>query len=182
MSKLLRQALKYSILPASVMIVGKLFGLYLAIQLYDFPIYLEHNTTGLFTAQLYFTDLQETLIANSFSNLFMLSLLVSINTYFLGRHLLLKSALNNPKTIVKLTKINILKWATNGEVPFLKVFIWNSFLWATSAIIITSSLNNETYSWIGITSFIVVILFAWGLIRVFEEEIQKVFPINAKHF
>lgn len=85
---------------------------------------------------------------------------------------------DDPRTIVKLTKLNLVKWITDKNSVFLKVFVWVLFLLASDAVIIANTLRGETYSWIGVTAFVTGILFMWALVRTFEMEIEKLYPTD----
>ncbi|HOT61143.1 MAG TPA: hypothetical protein PKW94_02530 [Candidatus Dojkabacteria bacterium] len=182
MSKLLRRALKISVIPAILMIVGKFLGIFVTSVLYDLQFNIDNDISGIFSVQIYFTDSETTLFVNSMSNLTMiLSLLLPI-LYFIIKTYLYTEAHNNPKTIIKMTKLNLLNWITKKDTSFLKTFIWCAFLWLATAITITHSIQGNTYPWIAITSGVIAFLVTLFTIKTFELETDKIYPIEKKYF
>jgi len=176
MLKLLKRALKVSLAPAVLMIVVKFVAVFGVAYFQDFDYTIGNNFLGLFTVQVYFNSPTVTTYVNSISNFFLL-LAIGIPTFYLHiKEFYYRKAQGNPKTIVKLTKLNLLKWITSQKSGFLNAFIWTCFLWITSAIIISSTLNSGTYLWIGVISALGIILSAWGLLTTFELETARIYP------
>ncbi|MCA9377102.1 hypothetical protein H6763_04175 [Candidatus Nomurabacteria bacterium] len=170
--------LKISFLPAAIMIVSKVFGLYLAIVAYDMQIFIDNEIQFPFTVQLLINERDNVILANSISDLVLLLVMTSICAYIYLRFTLYTRSADDPRTIVKLTKLNLVKWITDKNSVFLKVFVWVLFLLASDAVIIANTLRGETYSWIGVTAFVTGILFMWALVRTFEMEIEKLYPTD----
>jgi hypothetical protein len=175
MSKLIIAILKNSILPASLMIVGKVVGLFLTVRLFDFQMYLSNDIKQIFSIQVFFTDSNQTLIANSLSNGFMLILLAIGTFYLLIRHSIEVAATNDPRTIVKLVKYNILNWATSKNNTFLKALIWTLFLWAACLITMVSSISGTTTNYIALPAIVLMIVSAWRIIKTFELETDRIY-------
>lgn len=182
MSKLLRRALKISIVPAILMIVGKFLGIFVTSVLYDLQFNIDNDISGIFSVQIYFTDQATTLFVNSISNLSMVLLLLLPIVYFIIKTYLYDAAHNNPKTIIKMTRLNLLNWITKNDTSFLKTLIWCTFLWLATAITITHSIQGNTYSWVAITVGIVALLVTLFTIKTFELETDKIYPIEKKYF
>jgi hypothetical protein len=92
------------------------------------------------------------------------------------RIILFNMSHDDPRTIVKLTKLNLLKWVTDKETRFLNIFIWSFFSIAASAVVISNTIQSTTYEWVGAASFLSVIIVMWGLIKTFELETDKIYP------
>lgn len=182
MSKLLRRALKISIIPAILMIVGKFLGIFVTSVLYDLQFNIDNDISGIFSVQIYFTDSETTLFVNSISNLTMVLLLLLPIIYFIIKTYLYTAAHNNPKTIIKMTRLNLLNWITKKDTSFLKTFIWCAFLWLATAITITHSIQGNTYTWVAITAGIMALLVTLFTIKTFELETDKIYPIEKKYF
>ena len=182
MSKLLRRALKISIVPAILMIVGKFLGIFVTSVLYDLQFKIDNDISGIFSVQIYFTDQETTLFVNSMSNLAMVLLLLLPIIYFIIKTYLYAAAHNNPKTIIKMTRLNLLNWITKQDTSFLKTFIWCAFLWLATAITITHSVQGNTYPWIAITAGVIALLVTLFTIKTFELETDKIYPIEKKYF
>lgn len=176
MSKLLKRALKLAITPASMMIAGKFLAILILVTINKLDFSITNNSSSFFSIQLFLENEKDTIFVNSISNLTSL-LLIAVPTYYmLVRRTLLKDIQHNPRTVVKLTKLNILKWVTSQETAFMQVLIWTVFLWIISGITISSVVLLESYSWLGILAGILSIFSAWGLLRTFEIETDRIYP------
>jgi hypothetical protein len=181
MSKLLRKAIKLSILPAVLMIAGKFLGIILLIAIYGLDFNVGNEISGIFSTQIFLTDTNATLFVNSISDFTMLLFLAIPTLYMIIQTTILQSTRSNPRTIAKIVKFNMLKWVTSNTSTFLKIFIWSTFVLISSIIIITNSLNGETFLWIGIASGVTSLLCVWGIIKTFEIETEKIYPSSNKH-
>lgn len=181
MSKLLLQILKISVLPAALMISSKAAAMYLAIRFFDITLYIDDRIESFFTVQLYIDNFEEAQLVESISNLAMLVTMVGVFGYIMLRYTLYERSRNDPRTIVKLTKLNLTKWVTSKDTIFLKIFVWSLFVLITCAVVISSTLKGMTYLWIGGTAFMVIILTGWALIRTFESEVGKVYPTERRN-
>ncbi len=182
MSKLLRRALKISLTPAILMIVGKFLGIAIISVIYDLEFVIENNLNGIFSIQILFLDENTTLFVNSMSNLLMIMLIAIPTIYFILKTSIYQSSLQNPRTVVKITRLNILKWITKQDTTFLQIFIWTSFLTISVAIVIVQTIQGSTYDWVGITSGVISLFSIWGTMKTFELEIDKIYPREAKYY
>ncbi len=182
MSKLLRRALKISVWPAILMIAAKLLGIVIVSVVYDLQFFLENNIEGIYSVQLYYTDSATTLFVNSASNLLMLIILGVPTLYFIIKTSIYQSSLGNPRTVVKITRLNILNWITKKDTTFLQIFIWSSFLTISSAIVIIHTLQGSSYQWTGIFAGVLALLTIWGTIRTFELETDNIYPRDNRYY
>lgn len=182
MSKLLRKALKSAILPASLLVTGKFISVFFLISYFGSSFFLTNEVINLFSIQLFVEDYKTALYINSYSNLFTLLLIAIPTLYMLIRITLFKSAQENPRVIVKLTKLNILKWVTSQNSNLITVIIWTLFLWITTGIIIASLLDQQTFSWIAVFASILSLISAFGLLRTFESEIDRIYPEEKNNY
>ena len=182
MSKLLKRALKVSLTPAILMIAGKFLGIMIPSIIYDLEFFVQNDIQGLVSIQILFTDSNVTLFVNSVSNLTMLLFLAVPTMYFIIKTSLYQTTLQNPKTVVKITRLNILKWITKRDTSFLQIFIWSAFLTIASIIVIIHTLQGQTYDWIGITAGVLSLLCIWGTIKTFELETDKIYPKENNYY
>lgn len=176
MSQLIRRLIKTAIFPAALMIVSKVAGLILAVSILNLNVYFANDINGIFSFQIYFLNEGETFIANSFSNAFMILVMAVFTMYFVIRYYVSSTAGKNPRTIVKLVKLNLLSWVTSKSNGFIRAFVWTIFFLASSLIVIASSLNTATFAIIGIASFLVLVVNVWLLIRGFEIDSESIYP------
>ena len=176
MSKLLKRILKISVWPAVLMIAGKLLGIIIANVVYRLDFFIDNQIRGIFSIQLYYTDTSTTILVNSISNLFMIVILAIPTIYFIVKTSIYQTTFQNPKTIVKITKLNIMNWITKDDTSFLLIFIWCSFLLVASLIVIAQTIQGTNYSWIGTLAGVLAIFSIWGTIKTYELEIDKIYP------
>ncbi|WKZ31471.1 MAG: hypothetical protein QY318_01775 [Candidatus Dojkabacteria bacterium] len=158
------------------MITSKALAMYLSVRIFDITLYIDDNIESLFSVQLYIDNFAQAQLVESVSNLAMLLSMGTVFGYIMIRYILYENSRHDPRTIVKLTKLNMTKWVTSKDTVFLKIFVWALFLFITCAIVISSTLKGMTYLWIGVAAFVTIILTGWGLVRAFESEFGKVFP------
>jgi hypothetical protein len=176
MSNLLKRALKLSIAPAILIIAIKILGILLLSSIYDFDIQIGNDLDHVFSTQIYLSSEQDALFLNSLTDALTLSSLVFPLIYMIIKISVIQSSKRNPRTVVKLTKTNLLKWVMKDDTSFLKVFIWTAFLWIISALIIVNTLQAKTSIAIGITAGICALIATWGVLHIFEIESNKVYP------
>lgn len=181
MSILLKKALKLSILPAVLMVAGKFVGVMALIVAYNLQFEVGNEITGIFSTQIFLSDEASTIFVNSLSDLAMLVVLGVPTLYMIVRTTILQSAKNNPRTIAKMVKFNVLKWVTSNTATFLKIFIWSTFVLIASIITVSNSLNGESYAWVGVVAGVLSLLSIWGLVKTFEIETDRVYPNNREH-
>ncbi|HOV34438.1 MAG TPA: hypothetical protein PLS56_00355 [Candidatus Dojkabacteria bacterium] len=176
MSKLLKRALKIAVWPAIIMIAAKVLGILGINALYNLDYYIDNQIEGIYSVQICYTDPSSTILVNSLSDIIMIVALALPTFYFTIKTLLYETSFQNPRTIVKITELNILKWITKKGTTFLQIFIWSAFLTTSSAIAIAHSVQGNAYSWVGITAMIIGILSIWGMIKTYQLETDKIYP------
>ena len=182
MSKLLRRALKISIVPAILIIAGKFIGILCTSIVYNLNFQISNDLNGLFSVQIYYPDAGTTLFVNSISNLVMVIFVAVPLAYFIIKTTLYHSIANNPRTIVKMTRFNMLKWITSKDTSFLTMFIWCAFLWIASGVTIAHTLQGNTYSWVGIIAGAVALIASLFTIKTFDVETDNIYPREHKYY
>lgn len=176
MSKLLRRALKITVWPAMLMIAGKFLGILGISSIYDLGYHIDNQIDGIFSVQICYDDSATTLFVNSISDFIMILLLALPTIYLITKNILYQNTFQNPRTIIKMTHLNILKWVTKKDTSFLSIFIWSSFLLVASSIVVVHTIQNSTYTWTGILSAAFGILAIWGTVKTYETEVDKIYP------
>jgi hypothetical protein len=92
----------------------------------------------------------------------------------------LHSTHQNPRVLVKLMDINYLLWLTDSENLFPRLAVWLAFLWGTTLILITQTIQGLTYPWISTTALVVTVIASWLAIKDFERDLHTIIPENGK--
>lgn len=180
MSKLLRKILKAAVFPAALMIVSKLAGLALANKVFDLGWELETNVGSLFSVRVSYADTGSVIISNSYSNLAMYIGMLLGSSIILFQAYFLHSSHQDPRVLVKLMDINFLVWLTDSENLFPRLAVWLAFLWGTTLILITQTIQGMTYPWVSISALIVTVIATWLGIKDFERDLHTIIPENGK--
>lgn len=182
MSKLLRKALKSAILPASLLVTGKFISVFFLISYLGTSFFLTNEIVSFFSIQLFVSDPTLAIYINSYSNLFTFLVIATPTFYMLIRLTLFINAKENPRIVVKLTKLNILKWVTSQKSNLISMIVWTMFLWIISGIVISSVLTGQTFTWIGVFAGVSALLATLGLLRTFETETDKIYPEEKNNY
>lgn len=158
------------------MIAAKILGILGINALYGLDYYIDNQIQGIYSVQICYSEPSSAILVNSLSDIIMITALALPTFYFTSKTLLYQTSFQNPRTIVKITELNILKWITKKGTTFLQIFIWSSFLITSSAITVAHSIQGNAYNWVGITAIIVGILTIWGTIKTYQLETDKIYP------
>lgn len=158
------------------MIAAKFLSILIISSIYDLEFYVDNQLEGLYSVQIFYTDSNTTLFVNSISDLVMLIVLAIPTFYFIIKTSIYQTTFQNPRTVVKITRLNILKWITKQDTSFLQIFIWSSFLLIASIVSVTHSMQNSTYQWVGIVAGVISLFSIWGTIKTYELETDKIYP------
>ncbi len=176
MIKLLGFILKNSILPASLLIVGKLLGLFIAVQIYDLDIYLDNDLEQDFSVQIYFFDEQETELANTFSDLIMFLGLLIGTIIVIVRNLLKLDGLSSKKTVAKLINLNILEFITDKKYNLTKIITWSMFLFGSYIVVMRNVYLRLSKGWLAGVGGVFLILTLGTVIKLIEKYVNKIYP------
>ncbi len=171
MSKIFVKFLDASIIPASIMVTGKLLGLYLTIKVFDINWGIQTFTNTIVSSRpiLHTQDLQT---VSSYSDLFLLlimligfSLQVIRAVYFHNTHI-------KPKVVSKLAVHGLLNLIKDSFEIYTKSTVWLIFLWLTNISILINVLNNKTYFWVLLLGIIASFLLSVVLLDDASKEIH----------
>lgn len=158
MSSSLIKLIEYSLLPAVLMIIGKIAGVYITAFLFNIDL-------GVMTSTEAYIGLQPAVpaefvtLVSSYSDLIMFMFVgigFSFNlisaVYFHDTHI-------ETKTINALAKFNLLFLINSSFQLYHSGIIWFVFTWMADLIIFLNAVAGKTYAWI----FIVATLFSLAL-------------------
>lgn len=167
-SKLIDQA----ILPAAILIVGKMAGLFLTVYFMHLNFTVEPATFLKILPTIHFADHTSYILAENYSNLAMFTL-ASIGTIFVitRAHFLHQSHIS-PKVQAKLARFNLESLIASSYKLYHQAAIWLTFLWLSTGFLMLSTIAKITYPQISIIALIVAANFSWVFALDIEKEIQ----------
>lgn len=172
MSKSLIKLIDAALIPAAVMICGKVVGLWFANALFDLEWGILADPNDFFSVKIVYGSLAEQFIATSYSNLIMYLFV------FLGFLFILVKALHfhashiSPSMIAKLATNNLLNLMTNSFEIYYKASVWLVILWLAFSAILINSLLEKAYAWTAVLVFTSTILATLTLLRDVAREIS----------
>ena len=123
MSKLLRKILSAALFPAALIIVSKIIGMILVNSFFGLEWYLQTNTQTFFSVQIVYPDLTTAIMCNSYSNLFVLIVMLIGVRVLLFQSMNLNSSHQNPKVLVKLVQFDFIMWLSESNVIFPRLAV-----------------------------------------------------------
>lgn len=175
MSRLLTIILKKSILPASLLIVGKLIGLWLAISLYNLNYGISNDLGEAFSVQIFFYDKQQTLIANTFSDAFMFFVLL-IGLLIVLIRAKVFSADKEDSTVINDVSVQFEKLLKIKESIVVNLIVWGVYLLIAYFLLLRNSFYHYNQAWLSaITGTLLVILVA-SMFKMVEFYVDKIYP------
>ena len=159
MKKTLLSLIKYSLLPAVLLFIGKLLGiLFVAgvfkmdveFSLYDYNIFF-------FKTSVSGDDL---LSLSSYSDIFMFLTIVLGMSFILFRALVLHDTHVSSGTIFKLAKYNLLNLISTSFELYHSGIIWLLFTWVSTIIILINCIKGISYVWVLFVAVVFSIFFS----------------------
>ncbi len=178
MSKIFLKIIGYAILPGALIITLKFISIFFLISFFSLDFSLNSAQGSIFSTQILLNTKNDALFLNSVSNLIVFSVIGSYTLYIILKQSIFKSAKENPRTVVKLSKLNLLSWITKDKTDLLKIVIWVMFTWIVSGILISQSVMYSTYAWIGILSGSIALLITLLMFNVYAKEAERLYPEN----
>lgn len=176
MLKLISLIIKSSLLPASLMVVGKVIGLYVAFNLLDAFPYITNEIGNNFSIHLYFNNPGETLAVNTISNLVMLIIIFIYVTVLFIQYYSKKAAETKPSTIYKMLDADLLDYVIKEGNNYIKIFVGSTFLIICCLTAGANAFNGVAEEWLIWVCAGLLFVTIWGIIRISDIEMNKFYP------
>ncbi|MBD3363416.1 hypothetical protein GF362_06890 [Candidatus Dojkabacteria bacterium] len=172
MSSSIIKLIDSAIIPAALIILGKVLGLYIIISLFglEWQMNFENNALIGVYPVVFEKDL---LLASSGSDLIMLLVVLSGLAFETIRGVYFHNTHVDPKIIVRLTKVNLLGLVKDSFQIYYKASMWFVFSVVGVIYVILNSIQGRTFFWVPISGTIILIILTVLLIRDIELEIEK---------
>ncbi|MFC1780133.1 hypothetical protein ACFLY9_00345 [Patescibacteria group bacterium] len=172
MSKSLVKLVDAALVPAAIMILGKVIGLWfvnIAFKL-DWSIITDSN--NFFSVKIEYATLSEQITATSYSNLIMYLFVFAGFLFVLIRALYLHSSHITPSMIAKLATNNLLNLITDSFEIYHKASVWLIMLWLALIALTVNVLLGRAYPWTGVISVLCTVLATVILLRDVAKEVE----------
>ncbi len=172
MSKSFIKLIDASLVPAAVMICGKVAGLWLSNNLFKLNWGIETNPNDFFSVRIIYDSINDKIIASSYSNLIMFISVFIGFLIVLTRALFFHSSHISPRIIAKLATNNLLSLITDSFEIYYKASVWLFMLWLAFIVIFINALLGDVFIWTLAISFITSVLATTILLRDVAKEIS----------
>ncbi len=168
MSKSFIKLLDNALLPASLMLVSKFVGIFFIIRFFNLDWVVQQTPNNFLSFQTVLSA-QNVVLVTSYSDLIMFCAIALGFTINLLKAIFLHNSHISPQMLNRLANRNLLSLIKNSYEIYHSASVWLFFLWVAVAIVITNTLNNAIYSWVGLATLLVSIL----LTIVFFQDVYK---------
>jgi hypothetical protein len=172
MSKPFVKLIDSALLPAALMICGKVVGLWVANSLFDLDWTLNTDTPHFAALQLDYFSTQDALIATSYSNAIMFLFVAIGFSFLLYQALFLHSSHISPFMLSKLAERNLMHLIKDTFHVYFETGIWAVFIWICVLIIFIHSVIGTMFIWIFFITFAIASVLSVLLLRDVQAEIQ----------
>lgn len=171
MSKTLVKILDTSLFPAALMVAGKFIGLYLVINLFGIDWGVENTPNSIISARPVLME-EDLAFASSYSDLFLLSIMLLGFTFYVFRAVFLHSSHIEPRLVARLAVNGMLDLVKDSFEVYRKASVWLMFLWMSNIIVIINTLMGKTYLWVMLTGLTTTLVLTIILLRDVAYEIN----------
>lgn len=172
MSKSFVKLIDSALLPAALMICGKVVGLLFVNSVFGLDWALNTDTPYFAALQLDYFSTQDVLIATSYSNLIMFVFVVVGFSFLLYQALYLHSSHISPRMLSKLAERNLMHLVKDTFHLYFEAGVWSLFLWACVVIIFIHTLLGTMFTWIFFVAFAIATFLTVLLLRDVQSEIK----------
>ena len=173
-AKSLVKLIDEAIIPAVILIVGKMLGLLAAIFFLRLPFTIANGEILKILPSVHFANLADYTIAENYSNLAMFTVAAFGTILVLVRAHFFHQSHIHPRLHAKLAYLNLESLVVPSYHLYHQAAIWLIFLWLSVAFLIISTIFSVTYPQIAIVAFVMAANFSW----VFAIDVEKEVEIN----
>ncbi len=161
-----------AVIPAVVLIIAKILGIYLVNYLLKVDYNINPNGFLNILPSITYTSPNDYIVAENYSNLAMFvavalgTLVVTVKAHFLHESHI------SPRLHQKLVKLNLEKFISTSFHLYHQAFIWLVFLWLVTIFLITATLAEIIYPQVSAIAVIIALNFSWILAVDVQKEIE----------
>ncbi|MDD3648263.1 MAG: hypothetical protein PHS44_07260 [Candidatus Dojkabacteria bacterium] len=173
MSKSLTKLIDTALIPAAVMICGKVAGLWFANSVFKLDWGILNDPNNFFSVKVVYPTLDQQITATTYSNVIMYLFVFLGFLFILIRAIFFSSAKISPKTIAKLATNNLLKLVGDSFEIYFQASVWLIVLWLALLALLVNVLVGRALQWTGVVSLCCTMLATVILLRDVYTEIIK---------
>lgn len=159
MKKTLLSLIKYSLLPAILLFLGKLIGIIFVANLFKITVDFSLTDYNIFFFKTS-ADAKDILLLSSYSDLFMFLTIIFGMSVILFRALVLHDSHISSSTVFKLAKYNLLDLIGTSFELYHSGIIWLLFTWVSTVIILLNAIKSSTYVWVLLVALVFSVIFS----------------------
>jgi len=172
MSKSLIKLIDTALIPAAIMILGKVAGLCFANTIFNLNWGILTDPNNFFSVHIEYATLAEQITATSYSNLIMYLFVFAGFLFILVRALYFNSSHISPSLVSKLATNNLLNLITDSFEIYRKASVWLVMLWIALLALLINVLLGKSYPWTGILSIMCTFITSTILLKDVSREIH----------
>lgn len=171
MSKSLVKVIDVALLPAALMVVSKLIGIFISAALFEIEIDISSAAESILSIRPV-VESADLSALSTYSDLIMYLLLASGFTFILVQATHFHDTHINPRLLVKLNKHNLTGLVQSSFKIYHSAAIWSIVLWIATILVLVNAVVGATQWWVGITSIFASIIFSTLMIQDVYREIE----------
>jgi hypothetical protein len=145
--KTLLSLIKYSVLPALLLFVGKLAGILIVSNLFNIKVQFSLNDYNIFFFKIV-VDAQSFILLSSYSDIIMYLIMILGMTFILFQALIFHDSHISNETLFKLAKFNLLNLVRSSYELYHSGAIWILFMWMATLLVSLNTIKGTTYVWV----------------------------------
>lgn len=172
MSSSIIKLIDSSLIPAALVILGKVIGLYITISILDldWQMNFENNKIIGVYPVVFEHDLQR---ASTYSDLIMLLIVYGGLGFETFRSIFLHNTHIHPSVVVRLVNLNLFGLVKDSFYIYFKASMWFVFSLLALCFVILNFFQGKTSFWVPLFGLIILVLLTVFLIRDVEMEVKN---------
>lgn len=160
-------------MPAAVIILAKLLGIFLVTQLFSISWAIRDYTGSIFAVTTVLNS-DDVITVTAYSDLFMYLVIAIFFSLAVFRSIFLHNNHASQQVILSLAKRNLLNLVKDSYTVYSQASAWWIFMLLSNVLIWTNYLMDKSYLWIGIASTVTTFLLTLILILDVFREIEYI--------
>ena len=147
MKQTLLSLIKYSILPALILFVGKLAGILIVANMFNIRVQFSLVDYNIFFFKT-IVDVKNFQILSSYSDIFMFVIIIFGMTIILFQALVFHKTHITNETLFNLAKFNLLELVRSSYDLYHSGAIWILYMWIATLLVSLNAIKGTTYIWV----------------------------------